>query len=195
MSLEKLNFKQHIDTAILKINKHICNKKTQTQFATEILNDNLQSFLKPLIDYRDIIYDQPQNESFCEKLESVQYKTAPAITVAIQGTSRDKIYEKLGLVSLKARRYKRISMFKIMKEEAPTYLINLVTKCETNIRTRNNSTPTFSCRIDCLKLFFFPSIINDWFNLDLNKFRDNFNIQKQVIVFYLPNSNEHIQYF
>ena len=29
-------------------------------------------FLRPLIDYGDIIYDQPYNESFCEKIESVQ---------------------------------------------------------------------------------------------------------------------------
>ena len=48
----------------------------------------------------DIIYDQPQNESFYEKLESVQYKPALAITGAIQGTSRDKIYQELGLESL-----------------------------------------------------------------------------------------------
>ena len=73
-----------------------------------------------------MIYDQLHNESFCEKLESVQYKAALAITGAIQGTSRDKIYEKLGLESLKARRwYKRLScMFKIIKEEAPNYLMN-----------------------------------------------------------------------
>ena len=51
-----------------------------------------------------MIYDQLHNESFCEKLESVQCKAALAITGAIQGTSRDKIYEKLGLESLKARR-------------------------------------------------------------------------------------------
>ena len=73
-----------------------------------------------------MIYDQLHNESFCEKLESVQYKAALAITGAIQGTSRDKIYEKLGLESLKARRwYKRLScMFKTIKEEAPNYLMN-----------------------------------------------------------------------
>ena len=72
----------------------------------------------PLIDYGDIIYDQPQNESFCEKLESVQYKAALAITGAMQGTSCDKIYQELGLESLKARRwYKHLScMFKIMKK-------------------------------------------------------------------------------
>ena len=49
-----------------------------------------KSFLRPLVDYGDIIYDQPNNDSFCEKLESIQYKAALAITGAIQGTSRDR---------------------------------------------------------------------------------------------------------
>ena len=57
-------------------------------------------FLRTLTDYGDIIYCQPHNESFCEKLESVQYKAALAITSVIQRTSRDKIYEELGLESL-----------------------------------------------------------------------------------------------
>ena len=39
-------------------------------------------------------------------------------------------------------------MFKLMKEKALNYLINLVTKCESTIRTRNNSIPTFNCRTD-----------------------------------------------
>ena len=57
----------------------------------------------------------------CEKLESVQYKVALAITGAIQGTSCEKIYQELGLESLRARRwYKHLScMFKLVKEEAP----------------------------------------------------------------------------
>ena len=64
--------------------------------------------------------------SFFEKLESVQYKAALAITGAIQSTSRNKTYEELGIESLKGRRcYRRLScMFKIMKEETPNYLIN-----------------------------------------------------------------------
>ena len=60
--------------------------------------------------------DQPQNETFCEKIESVQYKAALAITGAIQGSSRKKRYQELGFESLKSRRwYKRLCcMYKIM---------------------------------------------------------------------------------
>ena len=87
------------------------------------------------MDYGDIIYVQPQNESFCEKLEAVQYKAALAITGAIQGTSRDSIYQELRLESLKSKRwYRQLScMFKIIKKEAPDYLINLIPKCEKTI--------------------------------------------------------------
>ena len=74
-----------------------------------------------------------------KKIEAVQYKAALAITGAIQGTSRDKIYQELAFESLKSRRwYKRLTcMFKIMRNEAPDYLINLVPKCEYAINTRN----------------------------------------------------------
>ena len=66
--------------------------------------------MRPLIYYGDILYDQPQNKSFCEKLENVHYYTALAITGAIQGSSRNKIYQELGLESLKSRRwYKRLN--------------------------------------------------------------------------------------
>ena len=89
-----------------------------------------KAFLRPLIDYGDIIYDQPQNDYFSKKLESIQHNTALAITGAIQGTSRDKIYQELGPESLKSRRwYKNLSLlFKIMKEEVANYLINLIPK-------------------------------------------------------------------
>ena len=48
----------------------------------------------------------------------------------MQGTSRHNIYQELGIESLKSRRlYKCLScMLKIIKEEAPNYLINLVPK-------------------------------------------------------------------
>ena len=78
-----------------------------------------KTFLRPLIAYGEMIYDRPQNESFCNKIESVQYKAALALTGAIQGTSRDKFNQELGLESLKSRRwYKRLCcMYKIMTEK------------------------------------------------------------------------------
>ena len=166
---EKLNFKKHIDSIISKVNKGISViKKLKYTLPRKSLIVIYKSFIRPLIDYGDIIYDQPQNEAFCEKLETLQYQAALAITGAIQGTSRDKIYHELGLESLKSRRwYKRLTcMYKIMKKEAPNYLINLIPKSQHAIRTRNNHIPTYHCRTDCFKYSFFPSTLNDWFKLE-----------------------------
>ena len=162
---EKHNFKEHIDSTILKVNRGIAVlKKLRYSLPRKSLITIYKALLRPLLDYGDIIYDQPHNESVCEKRESVQYKVALAITGAIQGTSRKKIYQELGLESLRARRwYKRLScMFKIVKEEAPNYLINLIPKIQQNTRTRIKRLPTFHFCTDCFKNYFFPSTLNDW---------------------------------
>ena len=102
---KKLDFKQHIDSAISRVNKStFIIKKLRYNLPRKSLITIYQAFSRPLIDCGDIIYDQPQNDSFSQKLESIQYKAALAITGAIQGTSCDKIFQGLGLESLKSRR-------------------------------------------------------------------------------------------
>ena len=99
----KLNFKEHIDSTILKVIRGIAViKKLRYSLPQKSLITIYKALLRPLLDYGDIIYDQPHNESVFEKLESVQYNVALAITGAIQGTSRKKIYQELGLESLRA---------------------------------------------------------------------------------------------
>ena len=51
------------------------------------------------------MYDQPQSEYFCNKIEFVQYKAALAITGATKGTFRDKLNQELGLEPFKSRRW------------------------------------------------------------------------------------------
>ena len=52
-----------------------------------------KSFIRPHLDYGAIIFDQPENECFCKKFESVPYNAALGITGAVQGTSREKLYK------------------------------------------------------------------------------------------------------
>ena len=58
-------------------------------------------FIRPQLDYDDIVYDKPNNETFINKMEKAQYDTALAITGAIRWTSREKLYAELGIESLK----------------------------------------------------------------------------------------------
>ena len=82
-------------------------KKLSNTLPRDALLTIYKSFVRSHLDYGDIIYDQPQNESFCNKLESIQYNAALAITGAIQRTSKTKLYKELGLEFLKSRRWFR----------------------------------------------------------------------------------------
>ena len=64
-------------------------------------------FARPHLDYGDIIYDQTFNESFHQRIESIKHNAAVAITGVIRGTSSEKLYQELGLESLRSRRYLR----------------------------------------------------------------------------------------
>ena len=59
-----------------------------------------KAFAGPHLDYGDILYDQAFNLPFYQKLESIQYRARSAINDAIRGTSRERIYQELGLKSL-----------------------------------------------------------------------------------------------
>ena len=57
---EKLNFKQHVDSALLIMNKGIfVIKKLRYSLPRKSLLTICKVFLRPLIDYGDIIYNQP----------------------------------------------------------------------------------------------------------------------------------------
>ena len=85
---EKLNFIHHYKEKISKGNKGIGVIKKLNTLPRKALLTLYKSFVRPHLDYGDIIYDQPNNESFCNKLETVQYNATLAITESIQGTSK-----------------------------------------------------------------------------------------------------------
>ena len=81
---KKLNFKQYHVSVIVKVNKDISIiKKLRYSFPRRSLITIYKAFLRPLIDYEDMIYDQPQNDYFSEKLELIQYKGTLPITCTI----------------------------------------------------------------------------------------------------------------
>ena len=50
-----------------------------------------KSFIRSHLGYGDTLHDKAENEHFQNKLEKVQYRACLTITVAIQGTSRQKL--------------------------------------------------------------------------------------------------------
>ena len=104
----KLTFEEHLLNVFKKVNKTIgLLRKLQNLLPRTTLNTIYNAFVKPHLDYGDILYDQAFNSSFYNRLESVQYNACLAITEAIRDTSKEKLYQELGLESPRLRRWCR----------------------------------------------------------------------------------------
>ena len=97
----RLTFDKHLTSVSNKISKTIgLLRKLQNILPRPALLTIYKSFIRPHLDYGDIIYDQAYNLSFHQKLEPIQYKVALALTGASRGSSREKLYQELVLESL-----------------------------------------------------------------------------------------------
>ena len=97
----KLIFDEHLKMVSLKISKTLgLLRKLHNLLPRSALITIYKAFVRPHLDYGDILYDQAYNMSFHHKLESIQYNACLAITGAIRGTSKEKLYQELGLESI-----------------------------------------------------------------------------------------------
>ena len=98
----KLNFFDHINQKIKKVTKRVkVIRKLNLLLACSSLLTISKSFARPHLDYGHIVYDQPKNSRMSDKIQTVQYNAALAITGAIRGTSKEKLYQQLVLKPLK----------------------------------------------------------------------------------------------
>ena len=166
----QLTFEDHLKMVSTKTTKTICLlRKLQNLLPRSALITIYKAFVRPHLDYGDIIYDKAYNMSFHQKLESIQYNACLAITGAIRGTSKEKLYEELGLESLQLRRwYRKLATFyKIYKNKSPKYLSKLIPEKNSSYATRNtNNIPFLNVKHNFFKNSFFPSTLIGWNNLD-----------------------------
>ena len=130
----KLSFSTHIKSAISKTRKGIGLLRYLSGYLPmHTLNELFKLYVRPHLDYGDVIYHVPSKvcdfssnitlPTLMEKLESVQYSAARAITGTWRGTSREKLYAELGWESLNCRRWsRRLTLFyKILNNLTPIY--------------------------------------------------------------------------
>ena len=86
---DKLDFREHLRNTFKKVNRIISLlRKLHNNLPTVPLATIYKFFMRSHLDYGDILFDQTFNNYFHEKLESIQYNAAFAITGAIRGSSR-----------------------------------------------------------------------------------------------------------
>ena len=109
----RLDFQEHWKSLLKKVHKTVAIlRKFQNVLPGPVLLTTYKCFVKTHLNYGDIVYDQTFNNSFHQKIESLQltqflfitvdiwatqYNAALPITDAIRGSSREKSYQELCL--------------------------------------------------------------------------------------------------
>ena len=102
--------------------------------------------------------DVSSKDIFSSKLETVQYNASLLITGAVKGTSREKMYQELGLEYLQQSRWMRslCLFYKVSSTKLPAYIYDI-------IQTRL----TLSlAELSILKTHFFLCVIAEWNKLN-----------------------------
>ena len=176
-----LSFSAHIKAAISKTRKGIGMLRFLSRYLPRhTLNELYKLYVRPHLDYGDIIYHNPPKvcdftgsttlSSLMEKLESVQYSAALAITGAWRGTSRDKLYLDLGWESLSLRRWsRRLTLFyKVINNLTPDYTrdpLPPLHQVQYSFRERD-TIGQIRARTEKYKSSFYPHCLSEWNKLD-----------------------------
>ena len=125
---EKFSFLEHID---LKINKATAGvnlmRKLNLLLPYSSLLTVYKNFIRLHVDYEDVIYDQLNLFSLANKIESVQYNVALAITGANRGTSKARLYQWFRWLYY---------LYKILNTKQPAYLYHLIPPFQRSSRNK-----------------------------------------------------------
>ena len=83
-----LSYEHHVKSFLNKVNK-TTGPLRKFQLTLSLITI-YKTFIRPHLDYGDVIEDRDFNESFHQRLESIQYNVAIAIAGAIRGRSFSK---------------------------------------------------------------------------------------------------------
>ena len=101
-----LSFEEYLTAMGTNVSRAIALlHKLQHILPRHALSNVYKFFIGLYLNYGDILYDKAFSAFFHQKLESIQYNACLAITGAIRGSSKEKIYQELRLESLQHRRW------------------------------------------------------------------------------------------
>ena len=168
---KKLSFKELLKDKFTKVNRRIGILKKLSGFLPQHSLISLdKSFIRLHLDYADIIYGQPNNLSLRNKIEICQYNAALAITGAIRGSSKKRLYQELGFECLSSRRWLRklFTFYEIARNKSPGYLYKYILPGDRAYLTRNsNNIKQIFCRSEYFANSYFPCTIKEWNKLSL----------------------------
>ena len=152
---------------ISKINKSIgLLQKLLSLLPRSALIAKYETFIKPHLDYGDIVHDKTYKSSFYHKLELFQCYTSLAITGAIRDTSKERFT--IGVLSALTLVPEAVFFCKIYKNSQPNCLSNIVPQRKFAVNTKSmDKVALFTITLNFLKKSFFLTVI-EWNKLDPN---------------------------
>lgn len=190
---------KHIDSIIDTASRQLSYlRKVKYLLPKEILNKLYCTYIRPILEYASEVWDGC-NLTDANRLEQVQMIAARIVTGLPTFASLQSLYYETGWETLAERRkQKKLNlMYKIVNNEAPTYLKDLlpntVNDASTyNLRNSSNYNIPFS-RLCSFQSSFFPSTLRLWNDLgiqirasqSLSQFKGNIKKQPLKIIDYL----------
>ena len=133
----------------------------------QILQQIYLTYIRPIFDYSDVIYNGHLTVGDSQRLEKIQNRVARLITGAFRRTATKALREELGWATLQSRRdiNSLVMLYKI-KRHAPRYLQNVIPSTRQEITARQlrnaNNTSLPPNRLSSFKSSFFPRTIRQW---------------------------------
>ena len=163
----KLSFAAHINAAISKSRKSISLLKYLSKYLhRHTLNELYKLYVRKVCEFsRNIALP-----NLMEKLESVQYSAALAVSGTWKGTSREKLYAELGWESLNSRRWSRrlILFYKFINNLVPKYTtgpIPPLRQSRYSLR-KQDAVGRIRTRTDKFQSTFYPHCLSEWNKLE-----------------------------
>ena len=159
---------EHIKSIINKVHLLLCCLRSyKYSLSRKSLDTMYKSFILPILDYADIIWDGC-SKKLSDELESLNLEAIRTIIGTVRGTSHEKLYRESGFCALKERRKRHKLQFyhKLVNGNAPKYLIDLVPPLMSTInpyhrrRPLERKTPRSKTEIHANS--FFPSTTRLW---------------------------------
>ncbi len=161
-----LSWSKHISAVIAKANQRLgVLQKTKYVLSRKSLEIGYFSFIRPILEYGDLIYDSC-SKSDSDKLENVQLEAAWIATGCKSHTCHTQLYSELGWIKLSDCREsnKLKTLYCITRFKTRQYLIDTLEEMKTyhSHSTRaalTQSIPMPKCKNEITKKSFFPSTI------------------------------------
>ena len=164
----------HINSIATKARLLInCLRSFKYSLTRKALETMYKSFILPIFDYADVVWDGCA-EYQSKILEDLHMDALRIITGTVRGTSHEKLLKESGFCTLKERRrrHKLVTYFKILQDQCPSYISNLLPNLVSSINPYHRRRPLERIvprhTTDVYKNSFFPSTTVMWNNLPLH---------------------------